>query len=105
MSQGRVERQFVLAISTKRADIPAMRTHREIVQSHGASALVRDLGSIGIHVHRTTPQRWADRNSIPGEYWKPLDTLSVASIYELAAAADDRRGAKDTAGPRDGIAA
>lgn len=64
-----------------------MRSHRDIIRSHGASMLVRDLAAQGITVHQSTPQRWADRNSIPGEYWKPLVTLGVATLDELAEAA------------------
>lgn len=65
-----------------------MRTHQQIVRAYGAAALVRDLGRMGVTVHRTTPQRWADRNSIPGEYWVSLQAIGAASVAELAAAAD-----------------
>lgn len=64
-----------------------MRTHREIVQAHGASALVRDLKVQGVEVSQTTPQRWADRDSIPGEYWHTLAQLGVSTLDELARSA------------------
>lgn len=67
-----------------------MRTHQQIVQDHGASALARDLASVGVEVSTSTPQRWAERNSIPGEYWGALEGLKVATLRELAAAADAR---------------
>jgi len=67
-----------------------MRTHQQIVQSYGASALARDLRSAGVDVHQSTPQRWADRNSIPGDYWSALEALEAATLSELAAAADAR---------------
>ncbi len=70
-----------------------MRTHREIVQAHGASALVRDLEAKGITVNPTTPQRWADRDSIPGEYWATLSEMGVAPLSELAEAAARRKAA------------
>lgn len=68
-----------------------MRTHRQIIQKHGASRLVRDLQGVGVRVNVTTPQRWADRDSIPGEYWATLADLEVATLDELAAAAASRR--------------
>jgi len=71
-----------------------MRTHRDIVQAHGASALVRDLAGMGIKVHQSTPQRWAERDSVPGEYWAALVSLGAANLEELAAAA-----ARKTADP------
>ncbi len=71
-----------------------MRTHQKIVQDRGASALVRDLAGLGIAVHQTTPQRWADRDSIPAEFWKPLVDLQLTTLDELAQAADERRLAK-----------
>lgn len=67
-----------------------MRSHQKIVQDHGASALVRDLADRGIKVHQSTPQRWADRSSIPGEYWKPLVAIGAATLDELATAAAHR---------------
>lgn len=67
-----------------------MRTHQQIVQSYGASALARDLRAAGIGVHQSTTQRWAERNSIPGAYWGALEALKAATLHELAAAADVR---------------
>lgn len=64
-----------------------MRTHQEIVTAHGATALVRDLAGIGLKVSRSTPQRWADRNSIPVGYWRALEALEVATMMELATSA------------------
>ena len=64
-----------------------MRTHRAIVQEHGAAALGRDLATRGILLTKSAPQRWADRDSIPGEYWAPLADMKVATLEELAAAA------------------
>lgn len=67
-----------------------MRTHQKIVQDHGATRLARELAAQGIEVHPSTPQRWAERNSIPGEYWQALVDLGVSSLDELATAADPR---------------
>jgi hypothetical protein len=67
-----------------------MRTHTEIIRAVGATALARGLGDLGMKVHQSTPQRWADRNSIPGQYWAAIASLQIASLEELAAAADAR---------------
>lgn len=70
-----------------------MRTHTQIVQAIGASNLVRQLAEVGLVVNKTTPQRWADRDSIPGEYWSALSQMGHASLEELAEAASQRRNA------------
>jgi hypothetical protein len=70
-----------------------MRTHKEIIRKRGASAVARDLANAGVRVHQSTPQRWADRNSIPGEYWAAIAALGFATLEELAAAADAREAA------------
>lgn len=69
-----------------------MRTHQKIVQDHGASSLFRDLSERGVKLNQTTPQRWADRDSIPSEYWSDVVALGLASLDELANAAALRRG-------------
>ena len=68
-----------------------MRDHATIVRSYGAQNLARLLNSEGFEVHSTTPQRWADRNSIPGEYWAVMAEKEIATLEELASAADRRR--------------
>lgn len=67
-----------------------MRDHATIVRDYGALALARLLNETGLEVHASTPQRWADRNSIPGEYWAVLVEKEIATLEELAAAADRR---------------
>lgn len=68
-----------------------MRTHRDIIRKHGALKLARSLADRGVKVHGSTPQRWADRNSIPGEYWAAISDMGIATLEELAAAADARQ--------------
>lgn len=68
-----------------------MRDHAGIVRDFGALALARLLNEEGFNVHSSTPQRWADRNSIPGEYWAVLAGKKVATLQELAVAADKRK--------------
>lgn len=68
-----------------------MRSHAEIVREFGAAALARHLNGRGFEVKSGTPQRWAERNSIPGEYWNALSEDEIASLEELARAADSRR--------------
>ena len=74
-----------------------MRTHQQIVKDRGASALGRDLVAMGLDVKASTPQRWADRDSIPGEYWAALVELDAATLDELAGAADARQQATQDA--------
>lgn len=64
-----------------------MRTHSQIVRDHGAQALRRLLVDRGYDISPTTPQRWADRDSIPDYAWQTLAEEEVASLEELAAAA------------------
>lgn len=68
-----------------------MRYHDQIVREYGAAELHRGLTSIGVDVQRSTPQRWADRASIPSEYWPALAELKVASLTELAETAPKRK--------------
>jgi hypothetical protein len=75
----------------------AMRDHATIVRDYGAQNLARLLNSAGFVVHASTPQRWADRSSIPGEYWAIIADRKLASLEELAAAADKRSNAPDRA--------
>lgn len=67
-----------------------MRSHADIIKDHGALRLARELQGLGVDLAQTTPQRWRDRNSIPGEYWSALVDLKAATLDELAGAADKR---------------
>lgn len=71
-----------------------MRNHSEIVKERGATNLVRDLDGKGVKVSASTPQRWADRNSIPQEYWSVIADLGLSTLEELAAGADIRADAQ-----------
>ena len=82
-----------LRIAQNVLPVLAMRSHAEIVRAIGAAALTQHLNSSGFSVHPSTPQRWADRNSIPGEYWSAVVATGKASLDELAAAAAARRAA------------
>jgi len=68
-----------------------MRTHAQIVRKIGASALVQHLSNFGLSVHSSTPQRWADRDSIPGEYWAAVVSTGETTLDELATAAAARK--------------
>lgn len=68
-----------------------MRSHSQIVKDHGATALVRSLAGLGVEVALSTPQRWAERDSIPSEHWKSLVELGIAALEELAEGAAARR--------------
>lgn len=71
-----------------------MRKHRDIIQAKGAEAVRAVLGGI-VSIH--TVRSWQQRDAIPGEYWAALASGHVATLGELAGAADERRrGANDT---------
>lgn len=76
-----------------------MRTHEDIVKAFGASKLAARLPEVGVQVGASTPQRWADRNSIPSQYWSALVSLEAATLPELASAArrDQARKQQDAA--------
>lgn len=70
-----------------------MRTHAEIIKDAGTDALVERAG-LPVSVH--TVRSWRQRGGIPGEYWKAISDAGLATLNELAAAADVRRAANDT---------
>lgn len=67
-----------------------MRTHSEIIREYGATKLVRALQERGIVIHQSTPQRWADRGSIPAEYWTALVDLGASTLEEMSEGAAQR---------------
>lgn len=74
--------------------VPTRRTHSEIVRLFGASNLRRLLIEKGFELpNPTTTQRWADRDSIPDDYWNALAEAGVATLEELAIGADPRPAA------------
>lgn len=73
------------------------RTHEEIVRGFGASKMAHALRDRGVLISIGAPQRWAERNSIPSEYWAHLAELGVASLEELAEAAAAKRSATQDA--------
>lgn len=70
-----------------------MRTHRVIIQDVGAGKVHAALLACGIELSPVTPQRWRDRDSIPGEYWRAFADAGFATLDELASAADARDAA------------
>lgn len=64
-----------------------MRSHRQIIRAAGADKVHAALSAKGITLSAATPFRWADRDSIPGEYWAHFAESGFASLDELAAAA------------------
>ena len=69
-----------------------MRTHSQIVKDAGTDALP-ERASIAVSIH--TVRSWRARDSIPGPYWQSLVDAGLATLDELAAAADVRRAAND----------
>jgi hypothetical protein len=68
-----------------------MRTHSEIVREFGALKLAGELNRVGVELSSSTPQRWADRDRIPTEYWDALIELKIATRDELFAAHRPRK--------------
>lgn len=69
-----------------------MRTHGQIIRAAGAQAIHDHLGLIGkLHTVRS----WVQRDSIPAEHWAELARLNIATLEELADAADARRRARE----------
>jgi hypothetical protein len=68
-----------------------MQTHQQVVAQVGASNLHRALADRGVLVGSTTPQRWADRDNIPGEYWTVVSEIAGVSVDALAKAAARKR--------------
>lgn len=64
-----------------------MRTHADILRPGDDQALAAEL-KVSIHTVRS----WRQRNSIPAEHWKALESMGRASLGELAEAAASRRG-------------
>lgn len=62
-----------------------MRSHQDIVKETGALPLHRLLEAHGVPLAPSTTQRWAERKSIPSEYWSALVELGLTNLEELAA--------------------
>lgn len=74
-----------------------MRTHIEIIETIGVTALAERLyGHMpagrwpSVRSFANTVQAWKRAKSIPAEYWQAAAEADVASLEELAAAAARR---------------
>jgi len=72
-----------------------MRSHSQIVRDFGAAGLHRALRARGHVIHPSTPQRWAERNSIPGGFWADFVDIGASTLKELADAARQGAGCGD----------
>lgn len=68
-----------------------MRTHEQIVRDRGATRLFSDLQALGRGLAPNTPQRWAERNRIPADWWADVVQVGAATMDELTAAARPRK--------------
>lgn len=64
-----------------------------IIDRRGLAELASDLG-----LPMKNVRRWIDSDSIPADWWKPIADSGVATLDELASAAEARRLAKATEG-------
>lgn len=67
-----------------------MRSHADIIAKAGGPEAVHSRLGIAASLH--TVRSWAQRDSIPGEYWALFETGDLASVTELANAAAARKG-------------
>jgi hypothetical protein len=74
--------------------VPNRRSHADIVRAYGATNLRSYLIEQGFDLpNPSTTQRWADRDSIPEGYWNALARGEIATLTELADAAEARKTA------------
>lgn len=66
-----------------------MRTHAQIVEDGGGYKAVAEKLSLPSERARF----WAMRDSIPGEFWKKVSDGGLATLEELAAAAEAKKAA------------
>lgn len=78
-----------------------MRTHSQIIHDAGGPMAIKRRLSLSATIH--TIRSWAARNSIPAEYWSSVATAKLATLKELADAAEARRlsPANDESDPAD----
>lgn len=68
------------------------RSHAEIVRESGGKQIYNFLIELGFRLPKaTTIQNWADRDSIPSDYWNAIERGGFASLKELAAYAESRK--------------
>lgn len=81
-----------MATSVSNLDERDTRSHADVVREIGATKLYGLLTRLGFEVAGvSTVQRWADRDSIPGEFWATLDREGLAQLTELAAYAESKK--------------
>lgn len=65
-----------------------MRDHRQIIDDAGGKAALVNLLAPTADIAPSRVRFWHRRNSIPAEWWACLDRSGVASLSELAKAAE-----------------
>lgn len=70
-----------------------MRTHKQIIQTAGAQAVI-DRAGLGVSIH--TVRSWQQRNRIPAEYWPAIAEAGLAPMPDLIAANLPRRASPAT---------
>lgn len=68
-----------------------MRSHQTIVTEIGASKLYQALAALGRELAPNTPQRWAERDRIPNDWWPDLIAMGATTIEELQATRRPRK--------------
>lgn len=66
-------------------------THRQLIERGGGPAKVG--ASLEPPVSGNTVKAWSLNDSVPGPYWQAFADAKIATLEELAAAAEDKRRA------------
>jgi hypothetical protein len=74
-----------------------MRTHSQIISDAGGPMALKRRLCLTATIH--TIRSWAARNSIPAEYWNAVSGAKIASLKELADAAEARRTHPEPSAP------
>ena len=72
-----------------------MKTHHEIIKSaggpHALAERVHERAGGELATVQSRVRGWSMQSSIPGEYWPLMVELGVATLGDLAAAAEARK--------------
>lgn len=64
-----------------------MRTHADIIEAAGGNAAM----ARAVNADANLVNQWKRQRSIPAAWWKAVSTANLATLEELAAAAEARR--------------
>ena len=75
-----------------------MKSHLDIIESAGGHrAFAERLSAAGHQIDSDRTRFWVRRKAIPSDWWLAVSQAGLASLTDLAAAADRRRSAPQDA--------